>query len=189
MSLHQGGRRCFSAGRASFAGGARLRHKLLVFFFLHQGLCESVISLIFSALRDPAAPPHLATAAALLLHHPVSFLPALFVFGAHRILLSASFSAAATLAAISLLSPSTFPLPLILVAPCHTCSCITSFDNLADWESCAGVSSKKKKHLLEVIWQLRSRQQHIAALSILQELVSVPHFQQRLVNSSLLLFP
>lgn len=130
----------------------------IALLFLTSRLCESVISLIFSALRDTTSPPHPQPPHPPLRHRqrrraaftssPVSFLLALFVFCARRIttaaLLRASrcfvFLAAVTLSLISLLSPSSFPLLLILAASCHACSCIISFDNLyTERRACACV--------------------------------------------------
>lgn len=153
------GQHCFSAYSVSFTGGGRPPQIALL--FLTSRLCKSVISLIFSALRDTTSPPHPQpppTPPTPLRHRqrrraaftssPVSFLLALFVFCARRIttaaLLRASrcfvFLAAVTLSLISLLSPSSFPLLLILAASCHACSCIISFDNLyTERRACACV--------------------------------------------------
>lgn len=98
----------------------------------------------------PPLPPlrHRQRRRAAFTSSPVSFLLALFVFCARRIttaaLLRASrcfvFLAAVTLSLISLLSPSSFPLLLILAASCHACSCIISFDNLyTERRACACV--------------------------------------------------
>lgn len=63
----------------------------IALLFLTSRLCESVISLILSALRDTTSPPHPHTPPPPLRHRaaftsmPVSFLLALFVFCARRV--------------------------------------------------------------------------------------------------------
>lgn len=128
----------------------------IALLFLTSRLCESVISLIFSALRDTTSPPTPPPPPSPTPPPPPCrfYIIARLLSSCRVCLLCPSnpppllssepprdfFLAVVTLSLISLLSPSSFPLLLILVALCHACSCIISFDNLyTERRACACV--------------------------------------------------